>query len=355
MPENIGCLRLPVDRLHIELTNICNFSCEFCPDHLMKRPKGKMPLDMVKSILDEVSSTNAAKLVLFHLMGEPLLYQHLIAASLYAKQKNIAVCITTNGSLLELEILEGLIEAGVSRIILSLQTPDEKTFLLRGAKGLSFEQYAHNIISITKRFQRDTGNTKLTISFLSSPLRTLLIPVMPEISIADKSDELRKHIILWAEMITNNTPLQNNMDMVKCQIKKVAAFRENKIDITNNISFTTRILGDWAAHASAKKIINAVFGYCPGIQENFGMLWNGDFVFCCTDFDGKTSTHNFKQTAIIDYLKSEAVQKTAKGFQRFRIMHPYCRKCIGDKNLLNTIVRQIGSICYFKFYKKIFS
>lgn len=78
-------------------------------------------------------------------------------------------------------------------------------------------------------------------------------------------------------------------------------------------------------------------------------------MFCCVDLDGKTTTHNFNETSIIEYLKSEAVQKTARGFQRFRIVHPHCQRCIGDKNLLNTIVRQIGSIFYFKFYKKTFN
>lgn len=355
MPEKIGCLHLPIDRLHVELTNICNFACEFCPDSRMKRPRGKMSLDMVKAMLDEVSSTKIARLVLFHVMGEPTLYPHLIETVYYAKQKNVDVCITTNGSLMDAKMLEELINAGVSRIILSLQTPDEKTFRLRGARGLSFEQYSDNISNLAKRFFKNTGRTKLTLSFLSSPLRRLIIPVAPEMSIADRSDDLRKHLLTWAERILKDSSTNKMLEKIKKDIRRAWTFKENKIYINENISFHTRILGDWATHASEKKIIKAKFGYCPGIQENFGILWNGDYVFCCTDFDGKTTTHNFNKTAIIEYLKSEAVQRAAESFRRFRIVHPYCQRCIGDKTLLNTIVRQIGSILYFKLYKKMFN
>ncbi len=353
--KKIGCLSLPINRLHLELTNICNFSCEFCPDSKMKRQLGKMPLDMVKAILDDASSSGAVRLVLFHLMGEPTLYPHLTEAARHAKQKNIETCITTNGSLIDEKMLEELIDAGTSNIIVSLQTPDEKTFQLRGAKGLSFEQYAGAVTLTAERFQKDTGNTRLTISFLSSPLRRLIIPVAPEMSIADRSPDLRKHLLSWADRIMKNTPLQVNLERVKQQINRAWTFRENTINISRNISFHTRILGDWATHADNKKTLRARFGYCPGIQENFGILWNGDYVFCCTDFDGKTSTHNFNKTAIIDYLKSDEVQRTARGFRRLRIIHPHCQRCIGDRNLLNTLVRQIGSIFYFKFYKKTFN
>ena len=69
MTGSVGAIKLPITRLHMELTNICNFSCAFCPDSKMKRQKGLMPLEMAKSIIDEVGRTGIVKLVLFHVMG----------------------------------------------------------------------------------------------------------------------------------------------------------------------------------------------------------------------------------------------------------------------------------------------
>ncbi|MBI5026566.1 MAG: hypothetical protein HZC12_07555, partial [Nitrospirae bacterium] len=70
-------------------------------------------------------------------------------------------------------------------------------------------------------------------------------------------------------------------------------------------------------------------------------------------YDGKTSTYNFNDTSIHDYLSKEVVQRVVKGFKRFRVVHPYCKQCLGDRNILNAVVKQIGSIAYFKWMKKI--
>jgi sulfatase maturation enzyme AslB (radical SAM superfamily) len=347
----IGAIKLPVNRLHMELTNICNFSCEFCPDSKMKRQRGMMPVSMAKAILDELSKTKVAKTVLFHVMGEPTLYSYLVEVVKYANQKGIETCLTTNGSRLNEKLLDELIHAGIGRIIVSLQTPDEKTFSLRGAKGIGFDDYESRIVSIAKKFLPENGKTKLTISFLSSPLRRLIIPIFPEVSIADTSSDLKNYLRLWAKKILDKSPLELRYNDVLKQIRKIRTFKENTIHINDRVSFHTRVMGDWAIHF-AQKNVNAMFGYCPGIQENFGILWNGDYTFCCTDYDGKTSTHNFNDTSIHDYLEKEVVQRVVKGFNKFRVVHPYCRQCLGDRNILNAVVKQIGSIGYFKLMRK---
>ncbi|MBI5025657.1 MAG: radical SAM protein, partial [Nitrospirae bacterium] len=328
MVDCIGAIKLPVNRLHMELTNICNFSCEFCPDSKMKRQRGMMPVSMAKAILNEVSNTKVAKTVLFHVMGEPTLYPNLVEVVQYANQKGIETCLTTNGSRLNEKLLDELIYAGIGRIIISLQTPDEQTFSLRGAGVIEFDDYAARIVSVAKRFLSETGKTKLTISFLSSPLRRLIIPIFSEVSIADTSTTLKKYLILWTERIMKNTPVENRYEDVLRQIKKIWTFKENMVYINDKVCLHTRVMGDWAVHFD-KKNVNAIFGYCPGIQENFGILWNGDYTFCCTDYDGKTSTYNFNDTSIHDYLSKEVVQRVVKGFKRFRVVHPYCKQCLG--------------------------
>ncbi len=94
--------------------------------------------------------------------------------------------------------------------------------------------------------------------------------------------------------------------------------------------------------------MKAHFGYCPGLQENFGILWNGDYVFCCTDYEGKTTIANFKDQTISEYLESEDVQNTVRAMQKYRIVNEYCQYCMGDTSRLNSLVKQVGSVLYFK-------
>lgn len=358
MNRQIGAIKLPVDRLHLELTNICNFSCEFCPDSKMKRKKGMMSIEMARSIIDDAARSRAVRLLLFHVMGEPSLHPRLTDIVQYATEKGIKTCLTTNGSRLDENLLQELVTAGIGEIIISLQTPDEKTFSYRGAKGLTFDDYSERIVSIAKYFLPGLCSTRLTVSFLSSPLRRLIIPIFPEVSIADRTADLKKYLMSWYEKITPLPPPNNggikggvlNDPDVQKQLKKIWTFKENIINISSHLQFHTRVMGDWSVHFD-KKNINAVFGYCPGIQENFGILWNGEYTFCCTDFDGRTSSYNFSDTSITDYLKKEVVQDVVKGFNRLRVVHPYCKQCLGDRNILNALVKQTGSIAYFKWWR----
>lgn len=350
MIENAGVIQLPVNRLHMELTNICDFSCEFCPDSRMKRQRGMMSFEMAKSIIDDISRIRIVRLLLFHVMGEPALHPNLVDIAEYAHAKNVDVCITTNASRMRGDLLNALIKANVKRIIVSLQTPDASTFSMRDARGLSFDEYAEQITSIARTFIQKDGTTELTINFLSSPLRKLLIPVAKEFSIADTSKKLRGYLKVWAERILKGATIEGRLPHVLKQINRVRSFKENKVMITDKLSFHTRIVGDWATHFD-NKIVEARFGYCRGLQENFGILWNGDYTFCCADYEGRTSTHNYQDTPIQDYLSKEVVQTVVKGFKRYRVLHPHCRQCLGDKNILNALVKQIGSIIYFKWIK----
>jgi sulfatase maturation enzyme AslB (radical SAM superfamily) len=347
MDRRIGVIKLPISRLHIELTNACNFSCEFCPDSKMKRKRGFMSVDMAKSILDQTSEFKDINMVLFHVLGEPTLHPDLLEIAAYAASKKLKICLTTNGSRLNRDMLYALQGAGVQHIIISLQTPDERTFSMRGAKDILFSDYADQITSAVKTLIDEKLEIEFTISFLSSPLRRLIIPIAKEFSIADTSKQLREYLKLWAERVMTGTTIEDDLPGVLKKIKRARCFSQNKIRLSDRLSFETRIVGDWSTHFQ-KKLVKARFGYCPGLQENFGILWNGDYVYCCTDYEGRTSSANFRDMSIRDYLSSGPVQEMVKGMQRFRIIHDHCRYCIGDSSHLNSLVKQVGTILYFK-------
>ena len=66
------------ERIYIEVTNVCNFKCQFCPYSVMKRRRGYMSLDLLEKILDEISSFRRRPCILFHLMGEPVRTRHIV-------------------------------------------------------------------------------------------------------------------------------------------------------------------------------------------------------------------------------------------------------------------------------------
>ncbi len=351
MYSSAGVVRLPVRRLHMELTNICNFSCRFCPDSGMTRARGYMSPDMARAIFDQVSRQNLAEWIFLHVMGEPTLHPELVDIVRYGAAQGLRISMTTNGSMLDIPMVRALEDAGLRQIMLSLQTPDRETFAMRQAGGLSFDEYAAHIRTIAGEFMDTRSGMELVIGFLSSPLRRLILPVAREFSIADTSSRLRGYLCHWAELIIGGTHAEKRLPQVMNQIRKARCYRENRIRLTESLSFYTRILGDWATHFNHSNV-RARFGKCPAIQDNFGILWNGDYVYCCTDYDGRTSSANFSDKPVMDFLLDDKVQDVVRGFQGFRVIDPHCQECIGDSSLLRSFVKQAGSIIYFSLRKQ---
>jgi hypothetical protein len=316
----------------------------------MVRPRGAMPLSLVERLLVQASRDRVAREVHFHVMGEPLLYPWLTDAIRLARRSGLEAWMTTNGSLLTPDLLTGLRDAGLSHLTISLQTPDGPTFALRGSRHLSFVEYRERIVGAVRRFLADESGMHLSICFLSNPLRRFHAPGAAPMRVAESGKELRAHMGRWVDEIFHDTAFSRQLPDLLARTRKAGVLKERCIPLTTHLDFRVRVLGNWAGHF-AGPIVSARFGYCPGLAEQFGVLWNGDYVICCADYDGRTVVANASETSLVQYLSLPAVQEIAGGFRRYRVIHPHCRQCLGDPHPVSAFLRQVGSIVYFKVYR----
>ncbi|MFQ5717597.1 MAG: radical SAM protein, partial [Nitrospinales bacterium] len=133
--------RFPLQRIHIELTNVCNFDCTFCPKQEMTRKYEYMDYERVTAIVDEVAEYNLAEKITFHVMGEPFMHPRFFDILDHAARLGVKTGITTNGTYLDGEVADRLGSVQASQINISLQTPDEESFKTRKARKMDFEQY----------------------------------------------------------------------------------------------------------------------------------------------------------------------------------------------------------------------
>ena len=85
-----------IDRCYIEITNICNLNCDFCPKH--HRALRKMTLPEFEHLTDELQGKVC--FLYFHVMGEPLLHPLLPQFISLARAKGFKTVLTSNGTLL---------------------------------------------------------------------------------------------------------------------------------------------------------------------------------------------------------------------------------------------------------------
>ncbi len=78
--------------LRLELSNICNHKCIFCPNHFHGRKPSSMDKELAFRLIDESSQLGVKKMGLF-MNGEPFITENLHEYIAFAKTKELSMCI----------------------------------------------------------------------------------------------------------------------------------------------------------------------------------------------------------------------------------------------------------------------
>lgn len=114
--------------LRLELSNICNHACLFCPNRKMSRKRRQMDGGLVERLLREGRELGIEKTGLF-MNGEPFMTQELPEYIALAKKLGYKyVYITTNGALASKECMESVIKAGIDSIKFSINAGSRETY-----------------------------------------------------------------------------------------------------------------------------------------------------------------------------------------------------------------------------------
>lgn len=128
---------VPVRHVQIEISNLCNYQCIFCPRTKSVRKKGMIDDSLFNRLLQEVYDFGAREMS-FHYSGDPFLHPRL--AEYVKKAKNVGysyVYIDTNGYCAEPEKIRAVIDAGVDSIKFSVNAGVRKTYeFIHGKDGL---------------------------------------------------------------------------------------------------------------------------------------------------------------------------------------------------------------------------
>ncbi len=131
-------------RVTLELTNLCNLDCTFCPRKLMARHQGFMDTALAKRLLDEMAGHLPVSLVPFF-RGESLLHPDWAEILRYARGRGIGpIQLTSNGMRLDREAAEKVLDLEIDFISFSLDTVDPEIYERTRRRG-SYEKVVANI------------------------------------------------------------------------------------------------------------------------------------------------------------------------------------------------------------------
>lgn len=153
--------------LRLELSNICNHKCLFCPNSKMKRKRCYMDEKLIYRLLEEgrnLGEGRGIESVGLFMNGEPFISKNLSEYIKYAKEIGYKyVFITTNGALANADRLKSVMDAGLDSIKFSINAGSRDTYKLIHGK----DDYNKVMENLKIAHQYKVKN-KLDIKILSS-------------------------------------------------------------------------------------------------------------------------------------------------------------------------------------------
>lgn len=342
-------MAMPKIRLfHIEVSNTCNFRCDFCPTTVTKRKPVSMPLHVFKKIVDQVSENQLSSYLLLHVLGEPLLYADLISAVRYASARQLKVIITTNGSLLNENIIEALNDSGLYSMDISLQLFGGNRHVSRHA-GLPFQDYYRHVVE-SVRVIREKTDIQLIVKVMNTVGRRLFSFDRP-LGFAQQGREFRMLVHQLIMDIYKAMRFDIHEREVADKLKSVNLNSALRIRLDEKLYVFVQLFMDWGNAFCERTVYPAKFGSCPFAFTTPAVLSDGSVVMCCADYDGHTTLGHIDDSPLASILNSERAHYLWEGFEKYRLRHPYCQRCFGSNSRFLAWGKGLGSILVSRFMK----
>lgn len=232
----------------------------------------------------------------------------------------------------------------------------ELTNELRRAHALTFDAYLRGILDFFSCYHTRHRNTIFKFRFLNTRFRKKDMEKRTgPIQVISSTKELRKTFTDWVGPIYDILGVdQKKRDYALGKINRLVSYKWNVVEIYPKVFFETYVLEDWGHAFSKDKIHDAWAGYCFGMRDHFSILCNGDVTLCCVDFDGHTKLGNLNESSLKEILSSEKLKEIIEGFNHFRVVHPYCKHCLGSRSRASWLFKPIVSILLLKTLKPFF-
>ncbi len=277
-------------KVNIEISNICNLQCSFCPEVI--RTKKLMDLELFERIIIQV--TPLTELVCFHLMGDPLTHPKLAEMVKICEKYGAKIFFVTNGVLLKATSEQLLLSSAFHQINFSLHSFSDNF------KGKDPTAYLQKIFKWTELAFLDRPDL-----FINYRLWNLQDVRGADSENADMLAAIENHF---------NFNFSRNIDVR--QQKSVHV--KNKL----YLHFDTEFI--WPA---IDLPVLGQHGTCYGLNSHFGILADGTIVPCCLDKEAAIALGNVGDNSIIDILDGPRAKNMLRGFSENKLIEDLCQRC----------------------------
>jgi len=269
-------------RLWTELDSRCNLKCVMCPNkELAASQQGSMSWEVFKKVIDEASEF-VYDMALHH-RGESMLHPDAVKMISYAASKINITKLHTNGTLLNPELNEGLVNSGLKRISFSFD---------------GFDQENYEKIRVGAQFHQVVANIKSLLQIRNEHKKIYPLVAIEVIQLSKSQLDANKK-----EQFIN-------------EFKKLGL---NEIIIKKP--------HNWAGLINLK-YSKKNYAPCTFLWNALLVLWNGDVVPCAQDFFARNIVGNINEKSLKEIWNDQPIKDLRLALVKQQPQnYPVCENC----------------------------
>lgn len=277
-------------KVYVEITNICNLSCNFCPKtsrklKFMDKEEFQLIINKIKPYTDHIY---------FHLMGEPFLNKELENFLEISRESQLKVNITTNGTIIN-EVKSILLKASALRQVnISLHSFEANE------EQIDFEKYINSVIDFALEAAE---NTNIICSLRLWNLDTRY----------SASNNMNVDIFKLLEKEFE----------INCDLRE-SLKEKNSFKLRKNVYIS---MGEKFKWPSLKVDELGERAFCYGLRDQIGVLVDGTVVPCCLDSEGSIPLGNIFESDLEEILNSKRAKDIYNGFSERKAVEELCKRC----------------------------
>ncbi|UCB44479.1 MAG: tungsten cofactor oxidoreductase radical SAM maturase [Spirochaetota bacterium] len=140
-----------IRKLYIEPTTDCNLNCLTCVRNVWDDTKASMDIEVYNELMKQTEELPLLKSIVFGGIGEPLIHPKILKMIQLARNRNLEITVSTNGTHLDKALSAELIKLGVKKLIISLDGVKPDTY--SGVRGALLSQVLENINALNETKQ----------------------------------------------------------------------------------------------------------------------------------------------------------------------------------------------------------
>lgn len=285
--------------IDLELTAQCNADCTFCPRENLGRANKYLPMPMVERIAEQIEQDGIRRKIVLCGIGEPTLHPDVEAIIRMLTSAGAMVCMTNNGSRMDIARFERYAEAGLREVNFSINAATEET-RQRVMKQKNFDRVKKNVRDVLELRDSKYPHIEVHVSFVLCAQNHHEVDEF----VAEWRDSTANH--LWVHPVNNRANLLEEEDGLY-----------DPMAIAKRYAGNNRVIVDLWDHGFAPESANM----CSVAQATQFVSADGDVLLCALDHERKNILGNVMDRSLL-YLQMQKLDDYRHG--RF---NDFCEGC----------------------------